>query len=45
MPYPILGKGLAGYRGLQKNLFDLRRSAVVDNLHVIARAPASLKAA
>jgi len=27
----------ARYRGLRKNLFDLRRSAVVHNLHVIAR--------
>ena len=26
-------------RGLRKNLFDLRRSAVVHNLHVIARLP------
>jgi IS5 family transposase len=29
----------ARYRGLRKNLFDLRRSAVVHNLHVIARLP------
>jgi transposase len=35
----------AGYRGLRKNLFDLRRSALVHNLHVIACAPASLKVA
>jgi transposase len=27
----------ARYRGVRKNLFDLRRSAVVHNLHVIAR--------
>jgi hypothetical protein len=30
----------ARYRGARKNLFDLRRCAVVNNLHVIARAPA-----
>ena len=30
----------ARYRGDRKNLFDLRRVAVVENLHVIARAPA-----
>ncbi len=29
----------ARYRGLRKNLFDLRRIAVVHNLHVIARMP------
>jgi len=29
----------ARYRGLRKNLFDLRRMAVVQNLHVIARMP------
>lgn len=29
----------ARYRGERKNLFDLRRSAVVHNLHVIARMP------
>jgi len=29
----------ARYRGQRKNLFDLRRCAVVHNLHVIARAP------
>jgi hypothetical protein len=28
----------ARYRGLRKNLFDLRRCAVVHNLHVLARA-------
>jgi hypothetical protein len=35
----------ARYRGLRKNLFDLRRSAVVHNLHIIARLAASLKVA
>ncbi len=34
----------ARYRGVRKNLFDLRRYAVVQNLHVIARLPALLKA-
>ena len=29
----------ARYRGIRKNLFDLRRCAVVHNLHVIARLP------
>ncbi len=29
----------ARYRGLRNNLFDLRRTAVVHNLHVIARLP------
>ena len=29
----------ARYRGTRKNLFDLRRVAVVHNLHVIARQP------
>jgi transposase len=29
----------ARYRGQRKNLFDLRRCAVVNNLHVIARLP------
>ena len=29
----------ARYRGLRKNLFDLRRVAVVHNLHVLARLP------
>ena len=29
----------ARYRGTRKNLFDLRRVAVVHNLHVIARHP------
>jgi len=31
----------ARYRGQRKNLFDLRRCAVVDNLHVLSRLPAS----
>jgi transposase len=31
----------ARYRGIRKNLFDLRRVAVVHNLHVIARQPAA----
>lgn len=35
----------ARYRGVRKNLFDLRRCAVVQNLHVLARLPALLKAA
>jgi len=35
----------ARYRGARKNLFDLRRTAVVHNLHVIARAPAMANAA
>ena len=30
----------ARYLGVRKNLFDLRRTAVVNNLHVIARKPA-----
>jgi transposase len=34
----------ARYLGLRKNLFDLRRSAVVHNLHVIARSPDQLAA-
>ena len=29
----------ARYRGTRKNLFDLRRIAVVHNLHIIARQP------
>jgi hypothetical protein len=29
----------ARYRGQRKNLFDLRRTAVVDNLHVLQRLP------
>jgi len=28
----------ARYRGVRKNLFDLRRCAVVHNLHVLARS-------
>jgi hypothetical protein len=35
----------ARYRGLRKNLFDLRRCAVVHNLHVLARVMALLHAA
>jgi IS5 family transposase len=35
----------ARYRGVRKNLFDLRRTAVVHNLHVIARAPGLAHAA
>jgi len=35
----------ARYRGERKNLFDLRRTAVVHNLHVIARAPTFANAA
>jgi Transposase DDE domain len=35
----------ARYRGVRKNLFDLRRCAVVQHPHVIARSPAFLKAA
>lgn len=31
----------ARYSGLRKNLFDLRRVAVVHNLHVLARLPAA----
>jgi transposase len=31
--------GRARYRGQRKNLFDLRRSAVIHNLHVLARMP------
>jgi hypothetical protein len=33
------------YVGERKNLFDLRRSAVVHNLHIIARMPAEQQAA
>ena len=35
----------ARYLGIRKNLFDLRRVAVVHNLHVIARQPADQRAA
>jgi Transposase DDE domain/Transposase domain (DUF772) len=35
----------ARYRGERKNLFDLRRCAVVHNLHVLARVEASSQAA
>jgi hypothetical protein len=34
----------ARYRGQRKNLHDLRRTAVVHNLHVIARQPQKLAA-
>jgi len=34
----------ARYRGARKNLFDLRRCAVVHNLHVLARLPQSVAA-
>jgi hypothetical protein len=43
-----IGRGLgrrARYRGVRKNLFDLRRTAVVHNLHVLARSPAREQAA
>jgi Transposase DDE domain/Transposase domain (DUF772) len=35
----------ARYRGARKNLFDVRRTAVVHNLHIIARAPSLAQAA
>ncbi|MGH2461894.1 MAG: IS1182 family transposase [Chloroflexota bacterium] len=35
----------ARYRGVRKNLFDVRRAAVVHNLHVIARSPDQSKVA
>lgn len=35
----------ARYWGERKNLFDLRRTAVVHNLHIIARAPEMARAA
>jgi len=35
----------ARYRSRRKNLFDLRRCAVVNNLHIIARYPTSAQAA
>jgi hypothetical protein len=35
----------ARYLGPRKNLFDLRRCAVVHNLHVIARAPSAIEQA
>jgi transposase len=31
----------ARYRGSRKNLFDLRRAAIVHNLHVIQRSPSA----
>ncbi len=43
-----IGPGLgrrARYRGIRKNLFDLRRCAVIHNLHVLARSDAFLQAA
>jgi Transposase DDE domain/Transposase domain (DUF772) len=35
----------ARYRGIRKNLFDLRRCAVIHNLHVLFRSDAFLQAA
>ena len=35
----------ARYRGVRKNLFDLRRAAVVHNLHILARLPDQSNAA
>lgn len=35
----------ARYRGSRKNLFDLRRCAVINNLHEVARQPAFAQAA
>jgi Transposase DDE domain/Transposase domain (DUF772) len=35
----------ARYRGLRKNLFDLRRCAVVNNLHILSHFPAFLQQA
>jgi Transposase DDE domain len=35
----------ARYLGVRKNLLDLRRVAVVHNLHVLARQPSSLQQA
>ena len=35
----------ARYRGIRKNLFDLRRCAVINNLHELARQPAFANAA
>ena len=35
----------ARYRGLRKNLFDLRRCAVIHHLHVLARSEPFLQAA
>jgi hypothetical protein len=35
----------ARYRGVRKNLFDLRRCAVINNLHELARQPAFANAA
>ena len=44
-PHWALAGRRARYRGLRKNLFDLRRCAVVSNLHVLARLPESRAAA
>jgi hypothetical protein len=35
----------ARYRGIRKNLFDLRRCAVIHNLHVLARSDTFIQAA
>lgn len=35
----------ARYRGLRKNLFDLRRCAVIHNFHVLARSEPFLQVA
>ena len=35
----------ARYRGTRKNLFDVRRVAVVHNLHIIARQPVTRRSA
>jgi hypothetical protein len=35
----------ARYRGLRKNLFDLRRCAVVNNLHILSHFPTFLQQA
>jgi transposase len=35
----------ARYRGQRKNLFDLRRCAVVENLHILSHFPAFSQAA
>ena len=47
-PWPMSAAGRADrarYLGQRKNLFDLRRVAVVHNLHVIARQPQPAKQA
>jgi len=38
-PTSAIGKAAAHATAARKNLFDLRRVAVVHNLHVIARQP------